>query len=241
MHFLLTRPQQDSDRLKAQLTALGHQVSCAPLLRIDYLSDKKITLDNFQAVLFTSANGVRAFSAAHKAPDLPCLAVGDATASEARDAGFQNVTAAGGDVDRLTELARTRLDPNAGPLLHISGKHQAGDLKGQLTAAGFQVTTEKLYQAIKSTTLSPEALDNLRTGRISHMPFYSPRTARTFVELARAVDQADLLRNVTALCLSPAIADVISCLDWQNIQTAPAPDQKSLFRLIDITIEGPRQ
>ena len=48
-------------------------------------------LDGVQAVLFTSANGVRAFAAATTRRGFRAFAVGDATAAAARAAGFADV------------------------------------------------------------------------------------------------------------------------------------------------------
>ena len=78
-------------------------------------------LDGAAGLLFTSANGVRAFAAASPRRDLPALAVGDATAAAARAAGFADVASAGGNVADLALLVRRRLEPEAGALVHSRG------------------------------------------------------------------------------------------------------------------------
>ena len=73
-----------------------------PVIDIHPLNDVQLpNLDKMQALLLTSANGVRAFAErqAGALPDLPVFCVGDATARAARAAGFGNVESAGGDVD----------------------------------------------------------------------------------------------------------------------------------------------
>ena len=99
MHFLLTRPEEDNHRLAQILTKLGHRVSFSPLLDINYFAPQEIDLANFQALLFTSANAVRALIRNSPNRLIPCYAVGDATAAEATRAGFQAVFNAGGDVN----------------------------------------------------------------------------------------------------------------------------------------------
>src|SRR5689334_25386119 len=81
-----------------------------------------------QAVLLTSANGARALAEASEQRGRPILAVGDTTASTAEGLGFSAVTSASGDGAALAELARERLDPKDGPLLHVSGREVAADL-----------------------------------------------------------------------------------------------------------------
>ena len=58
------------------------------------------------ALLFTSANGVRALAALTPRRDLPALCVGPATAAAARQAGFVNCFEAAGDARALADLAR---------------------------------------------------------------------------------------------------------------------------------------
>ena len=236
MYFLLTRPEEDSRRLAKQLESLGHSACCAPLLTIENIPAPKIDLNLFQAALFTSANGVRAF--AHNTDDRQtlCYAVGPATAAEARAIGFLSVITAGGDVENLAALVMADLKPEQGPLLHISGRDVAGDLSGHLEKAGFTVSRKKLYTAIKAKQLSPTAQDLITSGQITHVVFYSPRTAKCFAEIIERAALQNFLSGITALCLSSAVSNVISSLDWHGIITAQRPEQEALFKLIDITL-----
>ncbi|VAV89443.1 Uroporphyrinogen-III synthase [hydrothermal vent metagenome] len=236
MYFLLTRPEEDSRRLARQLESLGHSALCAPLLTIENIPAPDIDLSPFQAVLFTSANGVRAFAHYTEYRQIPCYAVGPATAAEARAIGFSSVITAGGDVEKLVALVVNDLKPEQGPLLHISGRDVAGDLSGRLEKAGFTVSRKKLYTAIKAKKLSPTAQDLITSGQITHVVFYSPRTAKCFVEIIERAALKDFLSGITALCLSSAVSNVISTLDWHRTITAQRPEQEALFKLIDITL-----
>jgi len=241
MHFLLTRPQQDNRRLRQELVALGHKVDCAPVITITYYDRKPIDITQFQALLFTSANGVRAFAVNISTRNIPCFAVGPATARQAADCGFQTIFTAGGNVDRLADLVKEHLDPATGPLLHISGRDIAGDLAALLGQAGFCLSREQLYQAEKAARLPVEILDLMAAGSISHIPLYSPRSAGTFADLICAAAQESCLKQITALCLSPAVANMVKSLPWREILTAEHPDQTSLFQMTGITLKEDRQ
>src|SRR5436190_3350578 len=130
MRILLARPREDAERLAPKLTGRGHEVLIEPLINIVPVPGANVPLDGVQAVLFTSANGARAFSTASDRRDLQVLAVGEATAEAARGLGFANVESAGGDARDLARLARDRLDPANGALLHAAGSAVAGDLAG---------------------------------------------------------------------------------------------------------------
>ena len=241
MHFLLTRPQQDNRRLRQALVALGHRVDCAPVITITYYDRKPIDITPFQAMLFTSANGVRAFALNSSVRNIPCFAVGPATAREAADCGFQTIFTAGGNVDRLAGLVQESLDPATGPLLHISGRDIAGDLAALLGQAGFSLSREQLYQAEKTPRLPREILDLMAAGSISHIPLYSPRSAGIFGGLVRDAGQENCLKQITAVCLSPAVANMVKSLPWREILTAKYPNQTSLFQITGITLKEDRQ
>jgi uroporphyrinogen-III synthase len=111
MRLLVTRPLDESQALAERLEARGHQAAIEPLLTIapDLLAP--LSLEGVQALLFTSANGVRAFALRSPRRDLPVYAVGPATAAAAREIGCATVESAGGDVRALAALVVTRLDP----------------------------------------------------------------------------------------------------------------------------------
>ncbi len=236
MHALITRPLEDAKPLAELLAGRGVECTVEPLLEIVPHPEAVIDLTGVQALLFTSANGVRAFAAKSSRRDLKVLTVGDGSATVARELGFSDVTAAAGDVDALAALAIGKLDPKAGPLFHGAASALAGDLQGKLEAAGFTLRRAVLYEAKTATTLSPETRMNLALGGVDMVLLFSPRTARTFAELWRAAD-APSLGKTTALALSAAVAREIADLGWQRIETAANPDQPAMLTLVEAEIE----
>ena len=137
-----------------------------------------------QAVLLTSANGARALAEASEQRGRPILAVGDTTATTAEGLGFNAVTSAAGDGAALAELVRQRLDPKAGPLLHVSGVDVALDLGETLRADGFEVRRFALYDAREESTLPDSARAALQARALDAATFFSPRAASQFAKLA---------------------------------------------------------
>jgi uroporphyrinogen-III synthase len=236
MHALITRPLEDAKPLAELLAGRGVECTVEPLLEIAPHPEAAIDLDGVQALLFTSANGVRAFAAKSSRRDLKVLTVGDGSATTAREVGFSDVTAAGGDVDALAALVIDKLDPKAGPLFHGAASVLAGDLQGKLEAAGFSLRRVVLYEAKTATTLTHETRMNLALGGLDMVLLFSPRTARTFAELWRAAE-APSLGKTTALCLSAAVAREIGDLGWQRIETAASPDQPAMLSLVEAEID----
>ncbi len=82
-----------------------------PLLRVEPIADAELGAGPWAAVLFTSANAVRAV-AAHRRfgelADLPVYTVGRRTQAAAAAAGFVSIVSADGDVNALVRLIASR-------------------------------------------------------------------------------------------------------------------------------------
>src|SRR5690606_20329328 len=88
-------------------------------------------IPDFDALAFTSANGVREFARLSSRRDAPVFCVGARTAEEARNIGFTNVASADGDVEALGGLIEDQL-PKSSRLLHAGNEEARGDLTGRL-------------------------------------------------------------------------------------------------------------
>ena len=232
MRVLITRPRDDAEAVRAILADRGIDALIEPLLEITCHSGPPLDLAQVQALLMTSANGVRAFAHRNPERDLPLFAVGDATAREAASLGFTTVHSADGDVETLAALTARRLQPAAGALLHPAGSAVAGDLAGRLGAAGFQVRREVMYAATPASSLCDEARAAIAAGEINGVLLYSPRTGAAFVRLVEAAGLATNTTGMNAYCLSPAVADKIHRLPWAGVKIAGRPDQDALLDLL---------
>ncbi|MBB4286903.1 uroporphyrinogen-III synthase [Roseospira goensis] len=231
MRALVSRPREDAERIAAPLRAMGVEVVNEPLLVIVPVAGPNVDLTDVRAVLLTSANGARALATAVDRRDVAVYAVGEQTARAARDLGFGDVESAGGDVESLARLVRAALAPADGPLLHAAGTSLAGDLAGMLREAGFEVRVARLYEARPTAALSQPLQQALKRGEIDIAFFYSPRTARTFVEHVRKAGlQADV-HGLTAYALSPAVARELEPILAGHIRVAEQPSQDALLAL----------
>jgi len=130
MRILVTRPLEDGAEIARLLADMGHEALLAPLLTVRISGGPKLTLAGVQAVLATSANGVRAVAARSDMRDVPLFAVGPQTAEAAARAGFIRVRNAGGDAAALADAVCGWADTAAGPLLHAAGEESGGAIAG---------------------------------------------------------------------------------------------------------------
>lgn len=228
---LITRPAEDAEPLARLLRTDGIAAMIEPLLEIRVLAGPPPALAGVQALLITSANGIRAFAARSSERGVPVFAVGDASAAAARDAGFARIESAAGDVDALARLVRSRLDPRQGALLHIAAAEVAGALGQTLGDAGFTYHRAVLYRAKTVDRLSQPTRAALAHGRIAAVLLYSPRTAAALVRLVREAGLIEHCANVHALCLSAAVARAAQALRWRCVHIAEKPEQDALIAL----------
>ena len=230
---LVTRPQQDAVALEAKLRERGFSPLLSPMLKITYLEGARTSLDGVQALIFTSANGVRSFFSRNNAVSLPAYTVGEVTAATARAYGCVQTESAGGDVNQLANLLISRCDPEGGGLLHIAGSNLAGDLGKRLSSAGYKYKREVFYKAEKLRVLDKRCQEVLAGCKMDFALFFSPRTAVQFIDLALSAGFDREFERSVALCLSEAIAEKLNTLPWQQIITASAPTQCALLNALD--------
>ncbi|HEX6959877.1 MAG TPA: uroporphyrinogen-III synthase [Ferrovibrio sp.] len=232
MQVLITRPQAEAAALQQRLQAMGFAADCAPLLDIRIRDMADLPLDGVAALLFTSANGVRAFVANCARRDFAVYAVGEASARAALAAGFRDVSAAGGDVDSLAELIRRKREPDIGALLHVAGTVLAGDLQATLLSYGYDVRRVALYEAIPAAALPAEVSARFKAGGYGAVLFFSPRTAATFVSLSDRAGIGAGAVSAAALCLSANVAKAAARLPWREIRVAAQPREEDLMALL---------
>jgi uroporphyrinogen-III synthase len=235
MRLLVTRPEPECKRTATALRARGHEVLVLPLLRIEAVADADLGAGPWAALLFTSANAVRAVAAHRRFGELsglPAYVVGGRTRAAAAAAGFAEVRSADGDVGDLVRLTVAE-PPAAGlPLLYLAGRDRSGDLSGGLRAHGLDVETVIIYRTVMEANLAPHVRAALAAGEIDAVLHYSARTAAAFVAAASAAQVEHSSIKIKHFCLSAAVAAPLIAAGTKAIEVALAPDEQALFERI---------
>lgn len=228
MRILVTRPLEDGREIAARLAEHGHAALLAPLLTPRFEDGPELDLEGVEAVLATSANGIRALVRRTRRRDLSIFAVGPQTTEEARKSGFTEVRNADGDAKALAEAA-TRWAAHKGVLLHVCGHDAPGTLAENLSLRGFKVQRCALYGIEPATRLPDEARKALQEKALDAAMFYSPRSARIFGVLADGLPT----ENLIAMCISPATAQALTLISFAQVAVAARPNQAAMLALAD--------
>jgi len=236
MAVLVTRPYPDNETTARALRERGFAVVLAPMLRFEPLPWSEGLEADFAAVILTSANALRAVEAELDGlRRLPLFAVGEHTADEARRAGFAEVIAAEGDAAKLCERVRKSLKgkKKAKRLLYLAGADLARDLAGDLAVDGFEVVTRTTYRMVALSALSRETRDAFAANEVEAVLHYSQRSARAFLEAARAGGVEISALAVPQCCISPNVAAILREAGALRVLAAASPDENALFGALE--------
>jgi uroporphyrinogen-III synthase len=230
--MLVTRPEPDAQATVMRLNALDIEAQAVPLMRRVGLDTPLPPPENFAALALTSANALRALAdrgaiAAYR--HLPVYAVGARTAFEAEALGFARVTTADGALGDLVNLiVHAGIE---GRVLHLAGRHLAGDLARSVAAGGISVETVPLYEMAAVGAL-PEALcRQIEAGGFAAALFYSRRTAEIFVQVMGERLAGTVARDLEMLCLSEAVAEPLLRAHCVRVSLADRPEDGAMMTL----------
>src|ERR1700704_6320254 len=240
MAVLVTRPSPDDEATASALRARGFEVLRAPMLRFEPVAFHDDMDARYGAVIVTSANALRGIAphlAASRLLKLPLFAVGEHTASAARDAGFSHVISANGDATALRELMLTSVKAKelkkASTLLYLAGADLGRDLAGELGERGFTVVTHTTYRMSPVASLPPESREAFAANRVEAVLHYSRRSARAFLDAARAAGVEISALAIPQCCISAAVAAVVRDAGATQLMVAASPDENALFEALD--------
>ena len=235
--ILLTRPLADCQKLANELANMGFETMFEPLMEIKFFDNIVIDLTDIQALLFTSANGVHAFSKLSNTRDLTAYCVGDSTSKTAKSYGFSHILNANGDVNDLADIIINNANINDGGLYHAAASIVAGELSRLLTAKSFKYQRAILYQAIYSKKLHDDTITAISNQKINAILLFSPRTAITLLEnikKASLINAAlmEKFAEISLFCLSQNVKDQIDSINWKEIVISNKPTQAALLNLV---------
>lgn len=220
--ILITRSRQQASRFAALLRAYGAEPVEVPTIELAPPSswepiDGAITeLRNYDWLIFTSVNGVRAFVERCEVRQQPLnelqghhiCAIGPATAQELEAMGIR-VDVVPGEYRAEAVVECLSAFPIAGRRVLIPRAAVARDvLPRALTALGAQVEVVEAYRTLPPTNgLAPDVYRLLTARAIDVVTFTSSSTVTNFAQLLGGIDLAALLQSTVIACIGPITAD----------------------------------
>ncbi len=235
--ILLTRPDDAArpfaDALRTRLGAV--RIVQSPLLRIAWLAaDLPLGMP-----IFTSPRGVEGFLRMGGTVGGACWCVGDATAEAAAKVGF-TARSASGDAKAL--IAAILESGEAGPFVHVRGRHAIADLAAILSDAGRETRAAVVYDQV-AEPLTPEARALLQGMAPVVVPLFSPRTARQFARECAAERSGDHAARAPLFiaAMSAAVGDALGDVGARGLSIATRPDAQSMLDAVQGLFDAARR
>ena len=223
--ILVTRPEPAAGITAASLRAAGYRVLASPALAATAQPPRDLALPAATTLIVTSPQAARHLQAWKPLHAYNIIAVGAQTAVLLQAAGCARITDAGGDAAAILALTANG-EPQAYCLLGAPSTGRA--LATALRVQGHRVRRIAVYRVDPAPPLAPDAAAALARGQVTHILFYSARTAASFLALAADTE----FQLVTALCLSGAVAQAAQAGGFGTVLIAARPTAEALQALL---------
>ena len=232
--IVITRAAPQSEALAKVLAGVGAIPVVLPLLEFgepedfDPLDSAIAQLEQFDWMIFTSAQAVRAFVARSKdlgaslhpaGSKLRIAAVGPVSAEAVRQAGLpvEYVARTHSGVGLANELgARLR----GGNVLLPRSDRANPDLPAALKTHGAQVTEVVAYRTLQPGEVDRQKLGRISAGEADAILFFSPSAVQNFGELVGAEHFLGLQNGLAITAVGPVTAEALRHLKMERIVVA---------------------
>jgi uroporphyrinogen-III synthase len=241
MRVLVIRPEHQALRTANKLAALGHEAVIMPLLAP--VHDRALALDALKtpywALAVTSAEAVRCLrdlgSKLDPYLDRPLFTVGRATAWAAQEAGFTNISAAGGNGNELAAMVAGQYAAAGGPatpLLYLAGIRRSGRFETTLRENGVDCVTAEIYDMASVHYPIGQQQALLVNTAVDAVFLFSRENAKAFFSLDVFQSSKEALRKTLFFCLSRNIAETVPEEFANSVVVSMQPDEDELMDLL---------
>lgn len=234
---LVTRPEPGATATAERLEALGFEPVKLSLQETRGLAvDLAAIPEHIAAIAIPSASAIRHAprDLVAKWAGLPCLAVGEATASAAREAGFADVTLGEGDAESLAEIIIAGRP--AGPVAYLCGKVRRPVFEERLAGAGIRVAVVETYDTLP-VNLHAASITGAAGGRpVDYALVYSANAAELLAERMKAEELRGLFESTTMVCISARVAEALTGLGGK-ILVAGEPSETALLKALQDAVK----
>jgi len=232
VHIVITRPKEDSLHLIENLIKLGHEVTHLPVIKIEKLETEKIDLLNYQAVIFTSSNGIRFMNIEKFNLKIKCFCVGKTTEFTAKQVGFVNTYSSEGTVDSLIELIIRTMNNKSEKLLYLSSEFISKDLDKDLINAGYLVDRISNYTSIPVKEIDKKILDFFEKKPPDVIFIYSSKSAKNLFNLINKYSLLNVVTQTNLVCISEKVLSVLKQIKWKKVFVFSPGEEEFLLNKI---------
>ena len=209
----------DSEDLMGKFFSLGHKIIHIPTLKISAIKIESVNINQYDALIFTSANAIRNLDVSSEGKKKLCFCVGSITEKIARQLGYNNTLSAGGTVNALKNLIINSKEINdKSKIAYFCGDNITYDLDFELKREGFIIDKFINYKSEKITDLNDKNKEIITNHSPDIIFVYSLRSAESFIEIVRNHSLYPLMTGSKVMCISEKVASVFKSKGWKKVE-----------------------
>jgi len=210
MKFVLTRPIEDSKRIKQSLENQGHDVIVNPLLEIKYKTNI-FNPEKYEVLIFTSRHSIRYLEEKKIFPKNKIIcACGKSTFLEAKKFGTENTYILYSNVSELEDNFANINGIKEKKVVYLRGREITSDIVSIFKDNGISIDDEIVYEANAINEFNNEFKNELDRGQNLAILFYSIRTAQIYLQLMEKYNLSNKTSIIIAYCISKNVANFLT-------------------------------
>ena len=231
MKILLTRPIDDSIITSKILSQIGIKTLIIPFLEIGKVNYQELRISQSDYIMFTSKNAANFFRFEEQFRNNSVFSVGSETKKILQEKGFQNIINADENLEKLLKLSKKRLK-KGDVIIHPTYKKLNLKIRNFFLSFGCKYFAIKCYSSKMICRNNDKLILFMKNTKKSMIAFYSPLTARSFVNQIQKLDLIKFCKDKLFVVISDKVKEEISKLGELSIHVARKPNQKEMIELM---------
>ena len=231
MTILLTRPIDDSILTSKILSKIGIETFILPFLELKQVNYQELRISKSDYIMFTSKNAANFFRFEKQFKNNSVLSVGSETKLILQRKGFQNIINADENLDKLLLLSKKKLK-KGDVIIHPTYKNSNLKIKNFFLGLGCKYFATKCYSSKMICRNNDKLILFMKKTKKSMIAFYSPLTARSFVNQIQKLDLIKFCEDKLFIAISNKVKEEINKLGELSIYVARKPNQKEMIKLM---------
>ena len=226
---IVTRAEPGASETAIWLEGEGYQPILSPVFSLRAIEPAPVLhMAALQALIFTSANGVRYFCETREASAITAWCVGETTKAAALEAGFKTVRSGTDDAVSLADMICKEAVPGDGSFLHVGNLAAGKSLAHRLQEAGLEASFAALYESLAARTLSDQAQALLASNQPYAILVHSAKGAASFARLTKDHE----LTSAVLVAISAQAAAPLEQAGFAKAVIAECPDRVGMSQAL---------
>lgn len=232
--LLITRPEEEAKATARGLEEAGFETLIHPALTIRAFPDalQNLSMTQADALIITSPQALKLWAQQGAKTDLPLFIVGERTAQRVEKffPHARVLTAASAAELMLLILKEF---PKPATFLYPRGREISFHFAAELGHGGHKVKEDIVYAAERGEAFDATLTGQFKAKEIDCVLHYSIRSARCFLEMAAQAGVEASLASISAVAMSPAVANALGQVVWKKMAVAPQPTDAGMMRALE--------